>query len=420
MRLRDRAIVSLALRHGVEVVYREAPHCLYTPRNVIKAAGGMPPLTFKRFLGVVNTIPAPGHPIPVPESDIVMTSVSEDHDEIPRNEILLTKDVEEFPFHGGETEAQNRFTYAMKSWKQSKAKSPDLRQITPYIIQGCLSIRQVYHDLNKVYREINGKKGDFSLHLAALHRDFLYCLSSVPISEKLNLEIPFDSNPRLTEAWLNGKTGYPWVDAVIRQLKTDGWCAPLLRQSALWFLTRGVLWQSPEPGIQFLSEHCLMDLPLAKGFTNWAAGVGSWVESELPHRCPKVSPDFIRKWVPEVKNLTDEQIAEPWTCETPKDYVPLLVPHKQSHRQAQAKYSDSLKYSSNKLLSRLDQLGRNAKKVEPIVLEPSPWEMVQPQYTSYHSQISQQSFAQYYQKTHQVKTLTFKRAVSAKKICCIF
>ena len=81
----------------------------------------------------------------------------------------------------------------------------------------------------------------------------------------------------------------------------------ILRQSALWFLTRGVLWQSPEPGIQFLSEHCLMDLPLAKGFTNWAAGVGSWVESELPHRCPKVSPDFIRKWVPEVKNLTDEQ-----------------------------------------------------------------------------------------------------------------
>ena len=410
MRLRDRAIVSLALRHGVEVVYREAPHCLFTPRAVIKAAGGMPPLTFKRYLGTISSLTLPTVPIPVPESDIVMTSVSDDHDEIPCNEILLKKDDDEFPWHGGETEARTRFHQALKQWKESKNKSPDLRQITPYIIQGCMSIRQVYHDLNRTYNEIHGSKADLKLHMAALHRDFLYCLSSVPVTEELKLEIPFDKNEKLTKAWLTGQTGYPWVDAVVRQMRTEGWVAPLLRQSALWFLTRGVLWQAPEIGIEFLSEHCLFDLPLARGFTNWAAGIGAWVESEVPHKCPKVDPNYIRKWVPEVRELPDEQIAEPWTGKMPSDYAPQILPHRQSHRQAQAKYSDSLKWSSNKLLSRLDQLGRNGKRVQPIVLEPSPWEMVQPCPTTFLNHavtgltgdITQQTFVQYIQKSQQV------------------
>lgn len=412
MRLRDRAIVSLALRHGVEVVYREAPHCLFTPRAVIKAAGGMPPLTFKRYLGILPSISLPGVPLPVPESDIVMTSVSDDHDEIPCNEILLTRKDEndEFPWHGGETEAKSRFHQAMKMWRETKSKSPDLRQLTPYIIQGCLSVRQVYHDLNHVYNEIHGMKADLKLHMAALHRDFLYCLSSVSVTEELKLDIQFDNDKKLTNAWLTGQTGFPWVDAVVRQMRTEGWTPPLLRQSALWFLTRGVLWQSPQIGIEFLSEHCLMDLPLARGFTNWAAGVGAWVESELPHKCPKVDPNYIRKWVPEVKDLSDEQIAEPWSGKMPSNYAPQLVPHKQSHRQAQAKFGDSLKLSSNKLLCRLDQLGRNGKRVQPIVLEPSPWEMVQPCPTSFlnhavtglSGDITQQTFVQYIQKTQQV------------------
>ena len=410
MRLRDRAIVSLALRHGVEVVYREAAHCLFTPRAVIKAAGGMPPLTFKRYLTIAANLPQPTVPLPVPESDIVMTSVSDDHDEIPCNEILLKKDGTEFPWHGGETEARLRFNQALKIWRETKSKSPDLRQLTPYIIQGCLSIRQIFHDLNRTYNEIHGEKPDLKLHMASLHRDFLYCLSSVPETEELKLEIPFDRDEKITNAWLTGRTGFPWVDAVVRQMRQEGWVAPILRQSALWFLTRGLLWQSPDVGIEFLSEHCLFDLPLARGFTNWAAGVGAWVESELPHKCPKVDPNYIRKWVPEVQHLTDAQIAEPWTTnEMPADYRQ-LVPHKQAHRQAQAKYADSLKWSSNKLLSKLDQLGRNGKRVQPIVLEPSPWEMVQPCPTSYlnhavtglSGDITQQSFVQYIHKTQQV------------------
>ena len=107
-RVRDRAIVSLALRHGIEVVYREAPHCLFTPSDVLKQSNGQVPLTFKSFCSVIGSMEMPADSVTVPESEIVMNSISEDHDEIEKNACLLSKDKDHFPWEGGETEARNR------------------------------------------------------------------------------------------------------------------------------------------------------------------------------------------------------------------------------------------------------------------------------------------------------------------------
>jgi cryptochrome len=384
-RIRDRAIVSLALRHGIEVVYREAPHCLFTPSDVLKQSNGQVPLTFKSFCSVIGTMELPAASVSVPESEIVMNSISEDHDEIEKNACLLSKDKDHFPWEGGETEARNRFDYALREWREKRSKQPDMRQVTPYIIQGCLSPRDVFHEIRKTYADMNGSNcsNELSLHIAQLHRDFLYCLGSI---DKTNfvLNIQFDDND-LGDRWVNGKTGYPWVDSVVRQLRTEGWCAPLLRQSALWFLTRGMLWQKPEIGISFLSEHCLFDLPLAKGYVNWAAGIGAWIEDEVTSKCPAVNPDYIRQWCPELRHLSPEELAKPWLIKKnlPQDYPKICVPHKQSHKQSQAKYQLSLTSESNKFLTQLDHVGRSRKIHFPIRLEPNPWEIVQnPQFNN--------------------------------------
>lgn len=406
-RLRDRAIVSLALRHGIEVVYREAPHSLFTPSEVIKACGGQIPLTFKRFCNVIASMNLPVTSIKIPESEIVMNSLSDDHDEIEKNACLLDKDDKDFPWAGGETEARCRFKSALSAWKIAKNGKPDLRTVTPYIIQGCISPRDIFHQINAVYEEIFQKKADLSIHVAQLHRDYLYCHGSIDKND-LILNIQYDSTD-LGRTWLEGKTGYPWVDAVIRQLKTEGWCAPLLRQAALWFLTRGMLWQKTEIGISFLSEHCLFDLALAKGYTHWAAGVGSWIEDDVTNKCPDVDPNYIRTWVPEVRHLSNEYIQKPWLIpanQIPSDYVKICVPHRQSHKQSQAKYQLSLTTESNKFLTRLDQIGRSGKIFFPIRLEPNPWEIVQTapfqnNITGLSQDITQTSFMQYVQKTQQ-------------------
>ena len=420
-RLRDRAIVSLALRHGIEVVYREAPHSLFTPAEVIKASGGQVPLTFKGFCNVIGSMNLPSKSLEIPESEIVMNSLSDDHDEIEKNACLLDKDDKDFPWGGGETEARLRFKGALQAWKLAKAGKPDLRTVTPYIVQGCISPRDIFHQISSTYEEIFGKKSDLSLHVAQLHRDYLYCHGSIDKND-LILNIQFDQN-ELGKKWLEGNTGYPWVDAVIRQMKTEGWCPPLLRQSALWFLTRGMLWQKPEIGISFLSEHCLFDLALAKGYTHWAAGIGSWIEDDVTNKCPDVDADYIRKWVPEIRHLSNEHIQKPWLIpanQIPSDYTKICVPHRQSHKQSQAKYQLSLTTESNKFLTRLDHIGRSGKIFYPIRLEPNPWEIVQStqfqnNITGLSQDITQTSFMQYVQKTQQVNIIIiFTRTDSFK------
>jgi len=406
-RLRDRAIVSLALRHGVEVVYREAPHCLYTPADVLKQCNGQVPLTFTSYCTTIKGMNAPTQSVSVPDSEIMMNSISDDHDEIEKNVCLLEKEDKDFPYRGGETEARARFARAMEHWRETGAKQPDLRAVTPYVIQGCLSAREIYNGVEAQFAEMNeGQSPGLAFHVAQLHRDYLYCLGSINKSD-LTLDIAFDDN-ELGQKWRDGETGYPWVDACIRQMKTDGWAPPLLRQSALWFLTRGMLWQKPEIGVEFLSEHCLFDLALARGYVNWAAGVGAWIEDDVTAKCPKVSASYIRRWLPELNELSDEEIEKPWLIkQLPEGYAKMCVPHKQSHKQSQAKYQLSLTTESNKFLTRLDQIGRKRKVFQPVRLEPNPWEIVQSsQYTNNitglsHDITQSPSFMQYVHKTQQ-------------------
>ena len=348
----------------------------------------------------------PGLSVSVPDSEIMMNSISDDHDEIEKNAFLLEKEDKDFPYRGGETEARARFVRAMEHWRESGAKQPDLRAVTPYVIQGCLSAREIYNGIETQYKEMHGQSPDIAFHVAQLHRDYLYCLGAIN-KPGLTLDISFDDN-ELGQKWTNGQTGYPWVDACVKQMKSEGWCPPLIRQSALWFLTRGMLWQKPEIGVQFLSEYCLFDLPLARGYANWAAGVGSWIEDDVTSKCPKVPATYIRRWLPELNMLSDEELEKPWLIkQVPEGYTKMCVPHKQSHKQSQAKYQLSLTNESNKFLTRLDQIGRKRKVFQPVRLEPNPWEIVQSsQYNSSitglsHDITQSPSFMQYVHKTQQ-------------------
>ncbi len=51
-------------------------------------------------------------------------------------------------------------------------------------------------------------------------------------------------------AWAEGRTGFPWIDAIMRQLKTEGWIHHLARHSVACFLTRGDLYISWERGVE--------------------------------------------------------------------------------------------------------------------------------------------------------------------------
>jgi len=120
-------------------------------------------------------------------------------------------------------------------------------------------------------------------------------------------------------AWMEGKTGYPIVDAAMRQLNTTGWMHNRLRMIVASFLTKDLLidWRIGEA---YFRSHLLDgDLASNVGGWQWAASTGTdaqpWFRVFNPvSQGTKFDPDgkFIRTWLPELQNVPDKFIHAPW------------------------------------------------------------------------------------------------------------
>lgn len=64
------------------------------------------------------------------------------------------------------------------------------------------------------------------------------------------LQIPWDQNPEALAKWAEGRTGFPWIDAIMTQLRQEGWIHHQARRAVACFLTRGDLWISWECGMK--------------------------------------------------------------------------------------------------------------------------------------------------------------------------
>ena len=63
-------------------------------------------------------------------------------------------------------------------------------------------------------------------------------------------QIPWDNNNDALAKWANANTGFPWIDAIMTQLREEGWIHHLARHAVACFLTRGDLWVSWEEGLK--------------------------------------------------------------------------------------------------------------------------------------------------------------------------
>lgn len=121
------------------------------------------------------------------------------------------------------------------------------------------------------------------------------------------------------QRWKHGITGFPWIDALMRQLKQDGWIHHLGRHSVACFLTRGGCWVDWERGAEVFEEW-LLDHEPACNAGNWQWLSCTAFFSQYFRMYSPISfgqkwdknGDFIRKWVPELKDLDAKYIYEPW------------------------------------------------------------------------------------------------------------
>ncbi|MGX7895521.1 cryptochrome/photolyase family protein [Tsuneonella sp. HG222] len=146
------------------------------------------------------------------------------------------------------------------------------------------------------------------------------------------------------EAWQQGRTGYPIVDAGMRQLWTLGWMHNRVRMIAASFLIKHLLidWREGE---QWFWD-TLVDADYGNNATNWQWVSGTGVDSQMFPRImapltqsPKFdAADYIRKWVPELADLSDDAIHDPSDDARPAAYPAKIIGHKEARERALAAY----------------------------------------------------------------------------------
>lgn len=135
--------------------------------------------------------------------------------------------------------------------------------------------------------------------------------------------LPFPNDETLFQAWCAGKTGYPLVDAAMRQLNSSGFMHNRLRMVAASFLVKDLLidWRWGE---RYFAEKLIdFDLSANNGGWQWAASTGCdaqpWFRIFNPITQSErfdTNGKFIRKYVPELLHCSDKEIHAPWLMPT--------------------------------------------------------------------------------------------------------
>lgn len=223
-------------------------------------------------------------------------------------------------------------------------------QLSPYLALGVLSPRQCVNRLLAENPQVfdSQESGGFSWLNELIWREFYsHLLVSFP---RLCRHQPFIEwtqhiqwNPDETAltAWKNGQTGYPIVDAAMRQLNQTGWMHNRLRMIVASFLVKDLLvdWRKGEH--YFMSQ--LIDGTLAanNGGWQWSASTGvdasPWFRIFNPTtQGKKFDPQgtFIREWLPELRDVPEKFIHEPHTWaeshQVSLNYPTPIVDHKQA------------------------------------------------------------------------------------------
>jgi len=216
-------------------------------------------------------------------------------------------------------------------------------RMSPYLRFGITSVRKVYKSA------VEGAKEPEVFNSELAWREFWYhIMHYFPETRELEFQekrrnIRWINNEIWYRAWKEGKTGYPIVDAGMRQLREEGWIHNRVRMIVASFLVKDLLtdWRW---GDKYFSEH-LVDYDETVDIGNW-----QWVAScgadQQPLRIfnpllqsAKFDPDctYIKKHIPELEDVEPEKIHNPLTYKLP--YVSPIVNHYEMRNLAQEAYS---------------------------------------------------------------------------------
>ncbi len=227
--------------------------------------------------------------------------------------------------------------------------------LSPYLRLGQLSPRQCYWAARAAFDaapdEVSRQSVETWINELIWREFYIHIMFHFPHVDQRSFRPQFESieweNDReKLQAWKEGRTGYPAVDAAMRQLQAIGWLPNRARMMVASFLTKDLLidWRAGE--LHFM-QHLIDGDPAANnGGWQWSAGTGTDAQPYFRIFNPisqskKFDPEgnYIRHWLPELRDVPDRYIHTPWLMETPpQDYPTPIVDHREARESALKAY----------------------------------------------------------------------------------
>lgn len=243
----------------------------------------------------------------------------------------------------------------IKQWSNYDNEHDDLNFqttfLSAYLKFGCISIRETYHTLKDTF----GKNDPILRQL--FWREFYYHLGySFPHVIGASLKEDYDKikwsdDNRTFKAWTKGETGFPVVDACMKQLNTTGYMHNRGRLIVASFLVKNLLhdWRKGEK--YFATKLVDYDPLVNNGNWQWVAGTGAdsqpyfrifnpWTQGKKFDKDCK----YIKKWIPELKNIPNKEIHE-WDANHHKYkdvYIGPIIDYKSSRTKTLNAYKKAL------------------------------------------------------------------------------
>ncbi len=335
--LRDRdSIIDKSLSEEGVTARRFSGRLLHDP-ELIRTGSDKPYRVFTPFwknlqasldiaepLPAPSSLPAPGKwPATDPLGDLELTAFAQDH-------VDWASQIRAF-WRPGESGANDRLDafvdealidYATRRNRPDKTGSSLL---SPYLHHGELSPRQVWQKVNAWVQNAPMREAANSFLSEIGWREFAYhslwhfpALPNKPLREKY-AGFGWTDDAEQLRRWQQGRTGYPMVDAGMRQLWALGWMHNRVRMIVGSFLTKHLLihWKHGQDWFW----DTLVDGDLANNALNWQWVAGSGPDAQPFFRIfnpitqgERYDPEgaYVREWIPELRDLPTKYIHKPW------------------------------------------------------------------------------------------------------------
>lgn len=236
-------------------------------------------------------------------------------------------------------------------------------KLSPYLAIGVLSPRQciarvMLEKQTGSFLDFSGKDGASIWVSELIWREFykmiLFHFPKVSRNQPFQIitkKIPWQNNKLLFQKWCEGMTGFPLVDAAMRQLNQTGWMHNRLRMLTAMFLTKNLMidWRWGE---RYFSEHLIdSDLSANNGGWQWSASTGTDAVPYFRIFNPITQSqrfdengDFIRQFCPELSHLNAKMIHDPHAFNVQVTYPEKIIDYAKSRLRVLEVFKNLVKF----------------------------------------------------------------------------